>query len=92
VIDARRGEGRCFFRAVFALIAVGKGGQAPAEQSVTPDRGRRRELVQQANLLASDKVAAMFIFHPVVTRKEVNYPAANRIPDLVDLDLVTVET
>jgi peptide/nickel transport system substrate-binding protein len=64
-----------------------------AEQSVTPDPARRRELVQQANLLTSDKVAAMFVFHPVsplVTRKEVNYPPENRIPDLVDLDLVTV--
>jgi hypothetical protein len=49
--------------------------------------------VQQANLLTSDKVAAMFVFHPVsplVTRQEVNYPAENRIPDLVDLGLVTV--
>jgi peptide/nickel transport system substrate-binding protein len=66
-----------------------------AEQSVTPDLERRRELVQQANLLTSDKVAAMFVFHPVsplVTRKEVNFPAESRIPDLVDLDLVTVET
>jgi hypothetical protein len=46
-------------------------------------RARRRELVQQANLLTSDRVAAMFVFHPVsplVTRKEVNYPpkAASR--------------
>jgi ABC-type transport system substrate-binding protein len=64
-----------------------------AEQSVTPDPAKRRELVQQANLLTSDKVAAMFVFHPVsplVTRKEVNYPAESRIPDLLDLDLVTV--
>jgi peptide/nickel transport system substrate-binding protein len=66
-----------------------------AEQSVTPDPARRRELVQQANLLTSNKVAAMFVFHPVsplVTRKEVNFPAESRIPDLVDLDLVTVST
>lgn len=37
----------------------------------------------------------MFVFHPVsplVTRKEANYPAENGIPDLVDLDLVTVST
>jgi hypothetical protein len=38
----------------------------------------RRELVQQSNLLTSDKVAAMFVFHPVspplVTRTEVTYP------------------
>jgi peptide/nickel transport system substrate-binding protein len=66
-----------------------------AEQSVTPDPARRRELVQKANLLTSNKVAAMFVFHPVsplVTRKEVNFPAESRIPDLVDLDLVTVAT
>jgi hypothetical protein len=51
--------------------------------------------VQKANLLTSDKVAAMFVFHPVsplVTRAEVNYPPESRIPDLVDLDLVTVST
>jgi peptide/nickel transport system substrate-binding protein len=66
-----------------------------AEQSVTPDPERRRELVQKANLLTSDKVAAMFVFHPVsplVTRKEVNFPAESRIPDLVDLDRVTVSS
>ncbi len=66
-----------------------------AEQSVTPDLARRRELVQKANLLTSDKVAAMFVYHPVsplVTRKEVNFPAESRIPDLVDFDLVTLST
>ena len=66
-----------------------------AEQSVTPDPKRRRELVQKANLLTSDKVAAMFVFHPVsplVTRKEVRFPAESRIPDLVDLDLVTLSS
>ena len=49
--------------------------------------------MQQANLLTFDKVAAMFVSHPVsslVIRKEVNDPFENRIPDLVDLDLVTV--
>ena len=64
-----------------------------AEQSVTPDPERRRELVQEANLLTSDKVAALFVYHPISTlvlRKEVNFPAESRIPDLVDLDLVTV--
>ena len=65
-----------------------------AEQSVTPDPAKRKEVVQKANVLTSDKAAAMFVFHPVttlVTRQEVNYPAQSRIPDLVDLDLVTVE-
>ena len=66
-----------------------------AEQSVTPDPARRRELVQEANLLTSDKVAAMFVFHPVsplVLRKEVNFPDESRIPDLRDFDLVTVSS
>jgi hypothetical protein len=39
--------------------------------------------MQQPNLLTSDKVAAMFVSHPVsplVTRKEVNYPSQSRIP------------
>jgi len=66
-----------------------------AEQSVTPDPQRRRELVQEANLLTSDKVAAMFVFHPVsplVLRKEVNFPAESRIPDLRDFDLVTLSS
>jgi ABC-type transport system substrate-binding protein len=64
-----------------------------AEQSVTPAPEKRKDIVQKANKLTSDKVAAMFVFHPVstlVTRKEVNFPATSRIPDLVDLDLVTV--
>ena len=37
----------------------------------------------------------MFVYHPVsplVTRKEVNFRAESRIPDLVDLDLVTVSS
>jgi ABC-type transport system substrate-binding protein len=66
-----------------------------AEQSVTPDPAKRKEVVQKANILTSDKVAAMFVYHPVttlVTRKEVNYPAESRIADLVDFDLVTVST
>jgi hypothetical protein len=54
---------------------------------------RRRALIQQANLLTSDKVAAMFVFHlvsPPVPRAEINYSPGSRIPDLVDPDLVTV--
>jgi hypothetical protein len=37
----------------------------------------------------------MFVYHPVsplIIRKEVNYPAESRIPDLVDLDLVTLSS
>jgi hypothetical protein len=52
----------------------------PSPAGCAPGRRRpagRRGLVQQANLLTSDKVAAMFVFDPVsplVTRAEVNYP------------------
>ncbi len=64
-----------------------------AEQSVTPDPDKRRNLVQQVNQITSDKVASAFLFHPadiLVYRKTVNFPAESRIPGLVDLDRVTV--
>ena len=37
--------------------------------------------MQEANLLTSDKVAALSVFHPISTlvRKEVNFPAEGRI-------------
>ena len=38
--------------------------------------------MQEANLLTSDKVAALSLFHPISTlvlRKEVNFPAEGRI-------------
>ncbi len=62
------------------------------EQSRTPDPEARRELVQKANRITSDKVAQAFLFHPpdvLVTRKEINFPEVSRIPGLVDLDRVT---
>ncbi len=62
-------------------------------QRVETDLNKRRELVQRANKITSDKVAAAFLFHPVdvlVYRKEVNYPPESRIPGLVDLDRVTL--
>ncbi len=64
-----------------------------AEQSVTPDPDKRRNLVQQVNQITSDKVASAFLFHPadtLVYRKTVNFPAESRIPGLVDLDRVTL--
>ena len=51
-------------------------------------------LAQKANLRTSDKVAPMFVLHPVsplVTRKGVNYPAVSRIPDFVDLVTLSTE-
>lgn len=63
------------------------------KQSVETNLDQRKELVQQANQITSDKVAAAFLFHPLdilVYRKEVNYPDRSRIPGLVDLDRVTI--
>ena len=63
------------------------------EQRTVVDLEQRRDLVRQANKIASDKVASAFLFHPtdiLVYRTEVNYPDESRIPGLVDLDRVTI--
>ncbi len=63
------------------------------EQSVTADLEKRKELVQKANQITSDRVACGFLYHPVdvqVRHKSVNYPAESRIPGLHDLDRVTL--
>ncbi len=63
------------------------------EQSITPDPERRKELIQKANRITSDKVASCFLYHPIdalVHHKRVNFPAVSRIPGLVDLDRVTI--
>ncbi len=64
------------------------------QERVETDLEKRKELVQRANAITSNKVAAAFLFHPLdilVYRKEVDYPTVSRIPGLVDLDRVTVE-
>ena len=63
------------------------------EQGKTADPAARRELVQKANKLCSDKVTQAFLYHPadvMVWRKEVSFPDESRIPGLVDLDRVTL--
>jgi len=63
------------------------------EQRTQADPNDRKALVQQANQLTSDKVAAVFTHHPLdilVYRSEVNFPDESRIPGLVDLDRVTL--
>ncbi len=65
------------------------------EERAETDLDRRKELVQKANQITSDKVAAAFLYHPLdilVYRKEVNFPAESRIPGLVDLDRTTLES
>jgi peptide/nickel transport system substrate-binding protein len=63
------------------------------EQRLQPDINLRRKLVQKANKITSDKVAAGFLYHPVdvlVHHKRVNFPKRSRIPGLVDLDRTTL--
>ena len=63
------------------------------EQSATADINKRKEMVQRANKITSDKVATAFLSHPAdvqVRHKRVNFPAESRIPGLVDLDRVTL--
>ena len=65
------------------------------QQRVESDLETRKELVQQANLITSNKVAFAFTHHPVDTlvyRAEVNFPDESRIPGLVDLDRVTLNS
>ncbi|RME61037.1 MAG: ABC transporter substrate-binding protein [Caldilineae bacterium] len=64
------------------------------QERVETDLAKRKELVQKANAITSNKVAAAFLYHPLdilVYRKEVNYPDESRIPGLVDLDRTTIE-
>jgi len=64
-----------------------------AEQTTEPDLEKRKELVQKANQITSDKLASAFLFHPMdilVYHKTVNFPPESRIPGLVDLDRTTV--
>ena len=64
-----------------------------SEQSVTADIETRKQMVQTANQITSDRVACGFLYHPVdvlVHHKSVNVPAISRIPGLTDLDRVTL--
>jgi len=63
-------------------------------QQFETDRNKRKALVQEANRITSDKVAAAFLYHPVdrmVFRNNVNYPAGARVPGLADMDRVSLE-
>jgi ABC-type transport system substrate-binding protein len=63
------------------------------EQRLQSDPNKRREMVQKANKITSDKLASAFLYHPVdvlVHHKRVNFPKVSRIPGLVDLDRTTM--
>jgi ABC-type transport system substrate-binding protein len=67
--------------------------QLISESSVTASPDERKALVQQANLITSNKVACAFLYHPVdiqVHHNSVNYPAESRIPGLHDFDRVSI--
>ena len=62
-------------------------------QQFETDATKRKAMVQEANQITSNKVAAAFLYHPVdrmVFRKNVNYPESARVPGLVDLDQVSL--
>jgi peptide/nickel transport system substrate-binding protein len=63
------------------------------QQRLETDPEQRKALVQEANKIASDKVASAFLFHQMdilVHHNTVNLPPESRIPGLVDLDRTTV--
>ena len=77
----------------FGYFSEAEADRLITEQSATADLEARRELVQRANRITSDKVACAFLFHPsdiLIHHKDVNFPAVSRIPGLVDLDRVTL--
>ena len=62
-------------------------------QQFETDLEKRKAMVQEADRITSDKVAAAFLFHPVdrmVYRKNVNYPAEAQVPGLADMDRVSL--
>ena len=62
-------------------------------QRLQADPAARKAMVQKANRITSDKVACVFIYHPMdilIRHKSVNFPAVSRIPGLMDLDRVTI--
>lgn len=65
------------------------------EQSVEADPEKRRELVQKANKITSDKVASVFLYHPsdiLVHSANLDFPKESRVPGLVDLDRVSFKS
>ncbi len=64
-------------------------------QSIEADLPKRRELVQKANKITSDKVASVFLYHPsdiLVHSVKVDFPTVSRIPGLIDLDRVSFKS
>ena len=77
----------------FGFFSDAEADAAADAQSVTADPEARRDLVQKANAITSNKVACGFLYHPVdilVHSKAVNVPADARIPGLHELDRISL--
>ena len=77
----------------FGFFSETRVDELTAEQATQADLEARKAMVQEANQLTSDKVAAVFTHHPLdilVYRTEVNFPDESRIPGLVDLDRTSI--
>ncbi len=78
----------------FGLFSIKEVDELVEQERAETDLAKRKELVQKANKLTSDKVAAAFLFHPtdiLVYRTTVIYPDVSRIPGLVDLDRTSLK-
>ncbi|MGQ9598485.1 MAG: ABC transporter substrate-binding protein [Anaerolineae bacterium] len=78
----------------FGLFSIKEVDELVEQERAETDLAKRKELVQKANKLTSDKVAAAFLFHPtdiLVYRTTVVYPDVSRIPGLVDLDRASLK-
>ena len=77
----------------FGFYSEAESDAAIDKQAFTADPDARRELVQKANKITSDKVACGFLYHPVdilVHNNRVNVPTESRIPGLHDFDRITL--
>jgi len=64
-------------------------------QNKQTDPAVRKQMVQEANKITSDKVAAAFLYHPTwffIFHKSVNFPEESRITGLSDLDRASIST
>ena len=77
----------------FGFYSEAESDAAIDKQAFTADPDARKELVQKANKITSDKVACGFLYHPVdilVHNNRVNVPTESRIPGLHDFDRITL--
>ncbi|NNK78527.1 MAG: ABC transporter substrate-binding protein [Litoreibacter sp.] len=77
----------------FGFFSEAESDAAIDAQSVTAKPEERRELVQKANAITSNKVACGFLYHPVdilVHNKSVIVPEDARIPGLHELDRISL--